>query len=82
MEHRRDDTRLGSALLGSLECLVQQALDERYGQNILSALSFAITYLFLLKIFSQVKCNCNNDYKTLCDIGVSWIHAEELKADL
>ena len=42
IEHRRDDPRLGSAFLGSLECLVQQALDERYGQNILLALTFAI----------------------------------------
>ena len=33
IEHRRDDTRLGSAFLGSLECLVQQALDVRYGQK-------------------------------------------------
>ena len=44
IEHRRDDPRLGSAFLGSLECLVQQALDERYGQNILLALTFAIAY--------------------------------------
>ncbi len=45
IEHRRDEPRLGSASLGSLKCLVQQALDVRYGQNILLALTFAITYL-------------------------------------
>ena len=50
IEHRRDEPRLGSAFLGSLECLVQQALDDMYGQNILSILTFAITYtLFYMK---------------------------------
>ena len=45
IEHRRERPRLGSAFLGSLECLVQQALDVRYGKNILSTLTFTITYL-------------------------------------
>ena len=44
IEHRRDDPRLGSAFLGSLECLVQQALDDIYCQNIFLILTFAITY--------------------------------------
>ena len=46
IEHRRDEPRLGSAFLGSLECLVQQALDDIYGQNILSILTFTITWLY------------------------------------
>ena len=53
IEHRRDDPRLGSAFLGSLECLVQQALDVIYGQNILLALTFAITYLFFFNLSLQ-----------------------------
>lgn len=48
IEHRRADTRLGSVLLGSLECLAQPALDGIGGQNIQQSLGFRKRLLFVM----------------------------------
>ena len=38
--------------------------------------------LFLCKIFTQIECNCNDDYKTLRNIGICRIHTQKLETDL